>query len=145
MTTLRIQRLSSGARLPCRMTDGAAGFDLFAVDNGSPHPGDPFATVYRTGLAVEVPPGWAMLLFSRSGHGFRYGARLSNAVGVIDADYRGEVMVALRADGPVMVWPRAGDRIAQFLLVQTPCVEMLEVQCLGGTLRGAGGFGSTGA
>ncbi len=145
MNTLRVQRLSSAAQLPRRATDGAACYDLFAADNGTPHPGDPFATIYRTGLAVEVPPGWAMLVFSRSGHAFRYAARLSNSVGVIDSDYRGDVMVALRADGPQMVWPRAGDRVAQMMLVAAPPLEIVETDQLARTLRGSAGFGSTGA
>jgi dUTP pyrophosphatase len=87
---LRIQKLHPAAQEPTYGTDGAACFDLRAVDV-KPHtmvresaPG-----VFRTGLAFEVPEGFVMLIFSRSGHGFKNGVRLANCVGVIDSDYRG--------------------------------------------------------
>jgi dUTP pyrophosphatase len=86
-----------------------------------------------------------MLIFSRSGHGFKDALRLSNCVGVIDSDYRGEVMVSLRADGEACPKIRTGDRIAQAMILPVPAVEFEEVEDLTETARGAGGFGSTGA
>ena len=147
--TLRVKRLHPEARLPVRATDGAACFDLHAlgvgwginaqaVDQSSP-------VVFRTGLAFEVPPGHVLLIFSRSGHGFNSDTRLSNCVGVIDSDYRGEVAVKLHCDGPGSMFVNDGDRIAQAMLVELPAVSLQEVHELSKTERGAGGFGSTGS
>lgn len=152
---LKIKRLHPGATLPRYATEGAACFDLHALleqDIGSepdkPHPliiKPGCAGQLRTGLAFEIPPGWVMEVFSRSGHGFKHGVRLVNSVGVIDADYRGEVQVALHNDGRGRFLVRHGDRIAQARLVPAPQVQMVEVEELSETARGAGGFGSTGA
>ena len=86
-----------------------------------------------------------MLLFSRSGHGVRHGIRLANSVGVIDSDYRGEIIVGLRNDNWTRFDVRPGDRIAQALLVPVHEVELIQVAELSETVRGAGGLGSTGA
>ncbi len=91
-----------------------------------------------------------MLIFSRSGHGFNHNARLANCVGVIDSDYRGEVLVKLSMDDEFCdpeteLYIRPGDRIAQAMLVQVPRCEFEVVEQLTITERGAGGFGSTGA
>lgn len=151
--TLRVKRLHPDAQLPVYATDGAACFDLHALEGGwvgSVSGPDEFefvspgATTFRTGLAVEVPPGHVLMIFSRSGHGFKHDVRLSNSVGIIDADYRGELMVRLRSDAaPMKVY--AGDRIAQAMLLPIPAVHILEVDDLSETVRGAGGFGSTGS
>lgn len=144
---LRIQKLDPQAITPEYATDGAACFDLHALDEGRPHPRDPHAAIFRTGLAFEVPLGWVMKVYSRSGQGFKDAIRLSNCVGIIDSDYRGEVQVALRFDGDdEMRCPkvRVGDRIAQAMLVQAPRVMFEVVDKLSATERGAGGFGSTG-
>jgi dUTP pyrophosphatase len=132
---------------PLYATPGAACFDLVAVDHGTQHKRDSLAIVYRTGLAFEIPAGHVMLVYSRSGHGFNQGIRLSNCVGVIDSDYRGEVMVALRDDGArgaMIPIPKAGDRVAQAMIVPVDRVEFEEADELSETARGAGGFGSTG-
>ena len=86
-----------------------------------------------------------MLVFSRSGHGFKYGLRLANCVGVIDADFRGEVMVKLRNDSPVVFGFEQGDRVAQALVLPVPRVAFDVVEQLSLSERGAGGFGSSGA
>lgn len=146
---VNVNRLHPNAIIPTRATPGAACFDLHSVDawNGSSHPADEHARVFGTGLAFEVPEGHVMLIFSRSGHGFKEAVRLSNCVGVIDSDYRGEVKVSLRADGGLdSALPLSkGSRIAQALILPIPDVEMVEVESLSDTARGAGGFGSTGA
>jgi dUTP pyrophosphatase len=124
---------------PLYATPGAACFDLVAVDHGTQHKRDSLAIVYRTGLAFEIPAGHVMLVYS--------GIRLSNCVGVIDSDYRGEVMVALRDDGArgaMIPIPKAGDRVAQAMIVPVDRVEFEEADELSETARGAGGFGSTG-
>ena len=145
MTPLKTKRLHPDAQLPQYATTGAACFDLVAIDDGQPHPTDQHAAIYGTGLAFEIPDGWALMIYSRSGHGFKSGIRLSNGTGVIDRDYRGEVKVSLRYDGTADTCQklRKGDRIAQAMLVAAPRVQLVEVDELGQTERGAGGFGST--
>jgi len=146
---IRIQKLNPAAIVPKYATDGAACFDLHACFDTE----DYSARIYRnqpkvipTGLAFEIPPGHVMLVFSRSGHGFKFSTRLGNCVGVIDADYRGEVCVNLTRDDSDldMLQVRHGDRIAQAMLVPYPRVTFLETEELSETDRGVGGFGSTG-
>lgn len=143
---LKVKKLDPRAVMPAYATDGSGAFDLTALpwERFAQHPGDNHAHVFRTGLAFEVPRGHVMLIFSRSGHGFSRAVRLSNCVGVIDSDYRGEVKVALRADGDVMGKINPGERIAQAMLVKIPSIEFEEVEELSDTARGTGGFGSTG-
>lgn len=147
---LKVKKLHPAARLPVYASKGAACVDLHAVMDPAEagyalvNPGTPVA--FRTGLAFEVPDGHAMLIFSRSGHGFKNDVRLANCVGVIDSDYRGEVHVKLTNDntdgGSLRVCH--GDRIAQALVLPIPHVEFELVDELGDTERGTGGFGSTG-
>ena len=139
---LKARKLVDAAMLPRYQTDGAACFDLHAVDGWTVAPGA--AHAFRTGLAFEVPAGHAMMIYSRSGHGFAHDVRLANCVGVIDSDYRGEVQVKLTNDGtePMRVLP--GDRIAQAMVMPVPAVHIVEADSLSETARGAGGFGSTG-
>lgn len=144
---VKFKKLDSSATIPTYATDGSACFDLYACDKiGHEHPTDEMAWIFPLGLAVEIPKGWALLIFSRSGHGFKDAVRLSNCVGVIDSDYRGEVCVSLRKDckGPTKTLYYSGERIAQGLLVQVPQVLFTEVAELTETGRGTGGFGSTG-
>lgn len=149
---LKVKKLHAGATLPRFATEGAACFDLHAFI-----PGDAMAKVryadqknIGTGLSFEIPAGYVMLIFSRSGHGFRENVRLSNCVGVIDSDYRGEVRVKLARDVEYKLGVdpafevKTGDRIAQAMILPLPHVQMIEVDELGSTARGAGGFGSTG-
>lgn len=141
---VKLQRLHPDAQIPRYATEGAGCFDLHSVDH------DPKTVSvnaqFRTGLAVEVPQDHVMLIFSRSGHGFGKDTRLANCVGVIDADYRGEIAVKLTRDDAckdaLLVNP--GDRIAQALILPVQQVEFVEVESLSDTARGAGGFGSTG-
>ena len=147
MIELKVKKLHPDAIIPTYATDGAACFDLHVVDVGDQHPlYYQNGHVFRTGLSFEVPQGYALMIYSRSGHGFKHGARLSNCVGVIDSDYRGEVMVKLYADistnDPLRV--SSGDRIAQAMVIELPTVSLEEVDELGDTVRGTGGFGSTG-
>lgn len=140
---LKVKRLDPAAIIPSYATPGAACFDLHALHCGSVHGSTP--TVFRTGLAFDIPEGWVLKVYSRSGHAFRHNVRLSNCVGIIDADYTGELMVKLACDqefGRMDV--AAGDRIAQAMLERVERVEFVEVDDLKVTERGAGGFGSTG-
>jgi dUTP pyrophosphatase len=145
---LKIKRLDERAIIPKFATDGAACFDLHAIIDGP----NAFATIdemipwtFKTGLSIEIPPGYVMLVFSRSGHGFKRDVRLANCVGVVDSDYRGEIMVKLSCDGSAPFTINHGDRIAQAMIVALPVVQIEEVDELSDTARGAGGFGSTGA
>jgi dUTP pyrophosphatase len=146
---LKVKKLQPDAQLPVYGSDGAACFDLHAylpdhewqtVSGGQP-------LVIPTGLAFEIPEGWAMEIYSRSGHGFKNDIRLANCVGIIDHDYIGEVMVKLTSDGPEHTGTpiKHGDRIAQAKLVPAPQVTFVEVDELTPTERGENGFGSTGA
>jgi dUTP pyrophosphatase len=149
--TIKVKKVHPDAVIPKLATFGAACFDLHAVDIYH-HPVLPTTPLkVRTGLMFEIPPGYALMIYSRSGHGFKSNIRLSNCVGVIDSDYRGEVMVSLYRDQGVNDYGLAstvkiskGDRIAQAMLIPVPGVTFKEVTELSSTERGEGGFGSTG-
>lgn len=143
---VRFTKLTDDAYTPTYATDGSAALDFYACDceatyfvgEGRPH-------TIPTGIAIEIPEGHAMLLFSRSGHGFNSRVRLGNCVGVIDSDYRGEIAINLTADIGGGLAIKRGDRIAQGMIVAAPKVSLIEMDALATTGRGAGGFGSTGA
>ena len=137
---INIKLLSENAVVPKYETAGAACFDLVATHNGIVNPD----CVFATGLQVEVPEGHVMLIFSRSGMGFKDGVRLANCVGVIDSDYRGEIKVKLQTDHNKRYYV-AGDRIAQAMIIPVQQVEFNITHELSTTERGEGGFGSTGS
>lgn len=146
---IKLKKLHPDANIPKYATEGAACFDLHAlVESEEPlyFPEESNVLYIRTGISVEVPAGHAMVIFSRSGHGFNHDVRLANCVGIIDSDYRGEVMVKLTYDGPNKpnLSVKNGDRIAQAIIAMVPTVAFIEVQDLSATERGEGGFGSTG-
>lgn len=137
---IKVTKVHPDAQLPSYATPGSACFDLYAVNSayvvGS--------AVFATGLKFEIPEGWGMLIFSRSGHGFKKDTRLANCVGIIDSDYRGEVMVKLRQDGVFdALHAKAGDAVAQAMLVPIERIEFDLVEELSTTERGENGFGST--
>ncbi len=145
--TVKIKRLDPAAKLPVRATPGSLCYDLYALDDGKPHPSDDHAVHYRTGLAFECSPGWGFKIHSRSGHGFKSALRLSNSTGLIDCDYRNEVQVSIRFDASGTHRAkklRAGDAIAQIEFVRQVDAEFVVVDELGTTER-TGGFGSTDA
>ncbi len=132
--------------VPRYATPGSAAMDLHACmdDPVTIPPGG--RTVIHTGLAIQVPsPDYVALIFARSGLGIFHGIVPSNCVGVIDSDYRGEVMVGLYNSGDAPYTVRPGDRIAQMMLTPVVRAELKLVEELDDTARGAGGFGSTGA
>lgn len=143
LLALKVKRLQKDAELPRYATPGAACFDIASDEDCNIMPGGQRRVL--TGLAFEVPEGYVMLVYSRSGHGFRNSVRLANGTGVIDSDYRGELMVALRNDSDDLFMVRKGDRIAQGMLVPIPRCEIVDADELGETERGEGGLGSTGA
>lgn len=141
---INIKRLTETAILPERGSAYAAGYDLFADLQESvliqPHE----TKMIGTGLAMEIPEGYFGGIFARSGLSSKEGLRPANCVGVVDADYRGEVKVALHNDGEVVREIKAGQKIAQLVVVPFLGVEFDEVEELSETVRGVGGFGSTG-
>lgn len=139
---IRIHKVHPDAIEPVYSTRGAAAFDLFSTEGATVY-ADGFAT-FDTGLAFEIPEGHVMMVFSRSGHGFKNGVRLANAVGVIDPDYRGTIKVRLRNDGMTAVEFPPASRIAQAMIVPVPRITFVVAEELTTTERGAAGLGSTG-
>lgn len=143
MLKVRFKKLVDGAVAPYQATDGSAGWDLTAT-SAELHQGK--KAVYGTGLSVEIPKGYVGLLFPRSSI-HKKGLRLSNAVGVIDSDYRGEIMAVFDC---FTLWPyewevyQVGDRICQLIILPVPTIEWEESEELTNTERGEGGYGSTG-
>lgn len=137
---VKIKKLRDNAVIPKLATDGAAGFDFYAVEDGECHVGQ--IARYPLGLSVEVPEGYALIISGRSGLGAKYGARISQGLGLIDSDYRGELSLLLCAEKPFS-W-KAGERICQGFIVPVIKPEFVEVDELSETNRGAGGIGSTG-
>lgn len=141
--TLRFARLSDEAREPSRAHHGDAGYDLYAVEAARLGPGERASV--GTGIAVAIPDGWAGLVLPRSGLAARHGITIPNAPGLIDSGYRGEVRVLLLNADPTEPFEVApGDRIAQLLLVRHEAPELVELASLDETVRGSGGFGSSG-
>lgn len=141
---IRLKRLSETAQIPTRGTRDAAGLDLYAdiKEEVIIHPGE--RVPISTGWAMQIPYGCAGYIFARSGKACKQGVRPSNCVGVIDPDYRGEVIVNLTCDDndPQKVAP--GERIAQLIVLHHEMMPVEEVDHLDPTERGDGGFGSTG-
>jgi dUTP pyrophosphatase len=137
-----VRRLRPDATLPHRAYDGDAGFDLVACDGAVLGPGE--RAVVSTGIAVEIPEGYAGFVQPRSGLAAKHGIGVVNSPGLIDAGYRGEVRVVLvntdRSE-PFVVEP--GMRIAQLVVAPVAAVRLVEVEQLAGSERGARGFGSS--
>lgn len=141
--TVKIKKLNHLASIPVPATKGAACFDLKSTGEGVVLAAG--SKTFGTGLSFEIPEGYAMMIYSRSGHGFNNGVRLANCVGVIDSDYRGEVKVKLTSDDRYYnMGVEVGQSIAQAMIVPVPVVAFEEVEDLSETARGEGGFGSTG-
>jgi len=141
--TLKIVKVHPKACVPTYGSKGAACFDLYSIGSGELGALNS-SRIFRTGLKFEVPEGWVLMIFSRSGHGFKDDIRLANCVGIIDSDYRGEVMVKLTADKMKMYDVYAGDRIAQGMLVESFQVGFEVTEAILSSDRGESGFGSTG-
>jgi len=139
---LKIKLLNEQAQVPAYQSKGAACFDICTTSNGFVLP--KLSAVFNTGLAFEIPEGYALMVYSRSGHGFKNDIRLANSTGVIDSDYRGELKIKLANDGAHPFEVNAGDRIAQAMLIKAEQVNIMVVTELSETERGDCGFGSTG-
>jgi dUTP pyrophosphatase len=140
---LRVQRLDAAAKLPARAHDDDAGYDLHALEAARLEPGA--RAMLRTGIAIELPAGHAGLVLPRSGLAARHGIAIVNAPGLIDAGYRGELQVLLlNTDRDRAFEVAAGDRIAQLVIVAVAAPQVVEADALAATVRGEGGFGSSG-
>lgn len=148
MQKIKFVKRLIGAKTPTRATEHAAGFDLYAANIEKVNY-DTKQVVIDTGLNVEIPEGHVLYLFGRSGLAMKNDITLANCVGVIDADYRGPLMVLLASKSreldEILCNVAVGDRVAQAVLMPIPEVEWEQVAELNGTTRGEGGFGSTGS
>ncbi len=131
-----------GLDLPAYATDGAAGMDVLSAEDVELAPGARHAVA--TGLALAIPPGFEVQVRPRSGLALKYGITVPNTPGTIDSDYRGELKVILINHGTEAFEIRRGDRVAQLVLAPVTQATWLEVDELDETVRGEGGFGSTG-
>lgn len=143
---VKFKKLNSAAITPTRGTEFSAGLDLTAISKDKVyHKNHGYLEYisYSTGLAVEIPEGFVGLIFPRSSIS-KYNLSLSNAVGVIDADYRGEISFRFKALGSASIGEYdIGDRIGQLLIVPNPTIDLVEVDELNETTRGDNGYGST--
>ena len=143
--TVKIKLVSPDARLPAYQSTGAACFDLFAANE--PAYDKRGCALISTGLIFEIPEGYGMRIYSRSGQGFKHSVSLVNSVGVIDSDYRGVVMVKLVADSPegqqYLDNIKVGDSIAQAEIFKVEKIDFEVAHNLSETERGEKGFGST--
>ena len=143
--TVRTKKLCENAVLPKYGTEFAAGADLYACMDAEAVTLAPGETkLMRTGIALEIPAGYAGFVFARSGLASKRGLAPANKVGVIDSDYRGELMVALHNHSGIPQSVENGERIAQMVILPYLAVDFIESDTLDDTERGAGGFGSTG-
>lgn len=139
-----IKLLNDYAKMPSRGSTYAAGYDLYAATSYDIEIAPHKTVKIDTGIAVAIPEGYFGAIYARSGLATKQGLRPGNCVGVIDADYRGPVIVALHNDTNEYQYIHAGDRIAQLVIQPFLSVEFNEVRELDTTERGEGGFGSTG-
>jgi dUTP pyrophosphatase len=143
-TTVKIKKLNAAATVPSYGTEFAAGADLYACMEGSItiKPGQ--TEFIHTGLAMEIPTGLVGLIYARSGMACKKGVAPANKVGVIDSDYRGEIIVALHNHSAEPLTVSNGERIAQIVYAPYYQAEFVEADELEESVRGEGGFGSTG-
>ncbi|MBQ8308661.1 MAG: dUTP diphosphatase [Clostridia bacterium] len=145
MPTISVKKLNENAILPTYGSEFAAGADLYALPDQGELVFAPNETKFvHTGLAMEIPEGYAGLVYARSGLASKRGLAPANKVGVIDSDYRGEIMVALHNHSGVEQKIAAGERVAQLVVTPFLKVDFALADELSDTVRGVGGFGSTG-
>lgn len=137
---LKIKRLTETARLPCRMSEEAAAFDIYTDETRNIWKGD--IIKIHTGVAIEIPKGYHAELHIRSSWGMQ-GIHLANCTGIIDSDYRGEILLYVHNYGDGSFFIPEGTRLAQMILVKDTTFDVKEVEELSETTRGIGGFGST--
>ena len=141
---MNIKRLNEKAIIPTYGSEFAAGADLYACEGGEITVEAGETRLVHTGIAMEIPKGLVGLVYARSGLASKRGLAPANKVGVIDSDYRGEIMVALHNHGDKAQTVADGERIAQIVFTPYHTAEFSVVEELSDTVRGEGGFGSTG-
>ena len=141
---IKIKKLSENAKLPRYGSEFAAGADLYACEQTPICIASGETKFIHTGIALELPEGYAGLVYARSGLACKRGLAPANKVGVIDSDYRGEIIVALHNHSDREVVLETGERVAQMVITPYVFAEYEEREELGDTVRGTGGFGSTG-
>lgn len=141
---IKTKRLDPRAKLPVRSSKTAAGADLYALLDEPITVAAGTTEFIRTGIAIEIPDGYAGFVFARSSLGSKFGLAPANKVGVIDSDYRGEIRVALHNHSTNDAVVEPFQRIAQLVIMPVASAEFTEVTDLSDTERGTGGFGSTG-
>lgn len=143
---IKLKKLNDCAKVPSRGTEYSAGYDLHAcIGETEVYTIRSHTTVkVKTGIAIEIPDGFFGAIFARSGIAVKNGLRPANCVGVIDSDYRGEIVVALHNDTDVTQYCKNGDRVAQLVILPYEFVKFSVVDSLNETVRGNKGFGSTG-
>lgn len=141
---IKIKKLSENAKLPRYGSEFAAGADLYACEQTPICIASGETKFIHTGIALELPEGYAGLVYARSGLACKQDLAPANKVGVVDCDYRGEVMVALHNHGKEVRTVSGGDRIAQLVVAPVIHADFEEAETLSDTVRGVGGFGSTG-
>ena len=144
MPKIAVKKLDERAVLPTYGSAFSAGADLYAVLDGELIIQPNETKLVRTGLAMEIPEGFAGLIYARSGLATKRGLAPANKVGVVDDDYRGEIMVALHNHSSMPQTVAVGERIAQLVVAPFLKAEFEEADELSSTVRGEGGFGSTG-
>lgn len=141
---LNVKKLRPDAVMPTYGSDSAAGADLYALCDTDTEIAPDETVFIHTGIAMEIPEGYVGLVYARSGMACKNDLAPANKVGVVDSDYRGEIMVALHNHGNKMRTVENGDRIAQIVITPFLRCEFSETDELNETVRGEGGFGSTG-
>ncbi len=141
---VRFKKLSENAVVPSYGTAYSAGADLYSAMEEDVIIAPETTEFIKTGIAIEIPEGLVGLIYARSGMACKKGLAPANKVGVIDSDYRGEIMVALYNHSDSAVTVAKGDRIAQLVLTPYIKADFEEADELDDTVRGDGGFGSTG-
>ena len=141
---INFKKLDERAVTPTYGTEYSAGADLYALADSRVTVGGGETVLIHTGISMEIPEGYVGLVFARSGLATKKNLAPANKVGVIDSDYRGEIMVALHNHGTAEQTVESGERIAQIAIVPFLKAEFNECDELSDTLRGSGGFGSTG-
>ncbi len=143
-TTVRIKKLDPRAKMPNYGSETAAGADLYALSDEVLRIGAGETVVVRTGLAAEIPEGLAGFIYARSGLATKKGLAPANKVGVIDSDYRGEIRIALYNHSATEQTVEPYERVAQLVIAPYVAARFEETDELSETVRGEGGFGSTG-
>lgn len=141
---IKIKRLNERAKIPTFGTEFSAGADLYCAEEHEISVCSGQKCSIGTGISMEIPEGYVGLVFARSGLACKNGLRLCNSVGVIDADYRGEIKVVLHNDSEYVREIKPGERVAQMIVMPYPKVSFIEVKELSDTVRGESGFGGTG-